>query len=80
LRCEKPSATNTLALQEIESIFKSGLKEEADFETLAGLYSLAKLPEQAKWIKSIEPAREQQFLRSNFVAGLKNLPVRVTLQ
>ncbi len=36
--------------------------------------------ELAKRIKSIEPAGEQKFLRSNFVAGLKNLPVRVTLQ
>jgi len=49
----KKDATNTLALQEIESIFKSGLKEEADYETLAGLYSLAKLPEQAKWINNL---------------------------
>ena len=36
--------------------------------------------ELAKRIKSIEPAGEQKFLRSNFVAGLKSLPVRVTLQ
>ena len=36
--------------------------------------------ELAKRIKSIEPAGAQKFLRSNFVAGLKNLPVRVTLQ
>ena len=36
--------------------------------------------ELAKRIKSVEPAGEQKFLRSNFVAGLKNLPVRVTLQ
>ena len=36
--------------------------------------------ELAKRIKSIEPAGEQKFLRSNFVAGLKSLPVHVTLQ
>jgi cytochrome P450 len=36
--------------------------------------------ELAKRIKSIGPAGDQKFLRSNFVAGLKNLPVRVTLQ
>ena len=36
--------------------------------------------ELAKRIKSIEPAGEQKFLRSNFVAGSKSLPVRVTLQ
>ena len=36
--------------------------------------------ELAKRIRSIEPAGTQKFLRSNFVAGLKSLPVRVTLQ
>ncbi|MEZ5754923.1 MAG: cytochrome P450 [Paracoccaceae bacterium] len=36
--------------------------------------------ELAKRITSIEPAGEQKFLRSNFVAGLKSLPVRVTLK
>lgn len=36
--------------------------------------------ELAKRVKSIEPAGEQKFLRSNFVAGLKSLPVRVRLQ
>lgn len=49
----KKDATNTLALLEIESLFKSGLKEEADYETLAGLYTLAKLPEQAKWVNNL---------------------------
>lgn len=36
--------------------------------------------ELAKRIRSIEPAGEQKFLRSNFVGGLKSLPVTVTLQ
>lgn len=36
--------------------------------------------ELAKRIKSIEPVGEQKFLRSNFVAGLKSLPVRVALK
>jgi cytochrome P450 len=36
--------------------------------------------ELAKRIKSIEPAGPQKFLRSNFVGGIKELPVRVTLQ
>lgn len=36
--------------------------------------------ELAKRIKSIEPAGEHQFLRSNFVGGIKNLPVKVQLQ
>jgi hypothetical protein len=35
--------------------------------------------ELARRIKAIEPAGEQKFLRSNFVAGLKSLPVRVRL-
>ena len=36
--------------------------------------------ELAKRIRSIEPAGEQKFLRSNFVGGIKSLPVRVTMQ
>ena len=36
--------------------------------------------ELAKRLRSIEPAGDQKFLRSNFVGGLKSLPVRVTLQ
>lgn len=35
--------------------------------------------ELAKRLKSIEPAGEQKFLRSNFVGGIKHLPVTVTL-
>ena len=36
--------------------------------------------ELAKRLRSIEPAGEQKFLRSNFIGGIKELPVRVTLQ
>lgn len=36
--------------------------------------------ELAKRIASIEPAGDHKFLRSNFVGGIKSLPVRVTLQ
>ena len=36
--------------------------------------------ELAKRITSIEPAGPQKFLRSNFVGGLKSLPVAVTLR
>ncbi len=36
--------------------------------------------ELAKRLRSIEPAGEHKFLRSNFVGGIKSLPVRVTLQ
>jgi cytochrome P450 len=35
--------------------------------------------ELAKRIRTIEPAGAQKFLRSNFVGGIKELPVRVTL-
>ena len=35
--------------------------------------------ELAKRVKSIEPAGDQKFLRSNFVGGIKSLPVRVAL-
>lgn len=35
--------------------------------------------ELAKRVKSVESAGEQQFLRSNFVGGIKHLPVKVTL-
>jgi cytochrome P450 len=35
--------------------------------------------ELAKRLRAIEPAGEQKFLRSNFVGGIKSLPVRVTL-
>ncbi|MGV8984850.1 MAG: cytochrome P450 [Cypionkella sp.] len=36
--------------------------------------------ELAKRICSVEPAGEQKFLRSNFIGGLKSLPVTVTLR
>lgn len=36
--------------------------------------------ELAKRIRTIEPAGEQKFLRSNFVGGIKELPVRITMQ
>lgn len=46
-------ATNTLALKEIEAIYKAGINEEADYETLVSLYGLAKLPEQSKWVNKL---------------------------
>ena len=36
--------------------------------------------ELAKRLKTIEPAGQQKFLRSNFIGGIKELPVTVTLQ
>ena len=35
--------------------------------------------ELSKRVKAIEPAGEHRFLRSNFVGGIKHLPVSVTL-
>ena len=35
--------------------------------------------ELAKRIRAVEPAGDQRFLRSNFVGGIKSLPVHVTL-
>ncbi|PCJ10025.1 MAG: cytochrome P450 [Rhodobacteraceae bacterium] len=45
---------------------------------LARLEVTVLFQELAKRIKSIEPDGEQRFLRSNFVGGIKSLPVRVT--
>ena len=42
-----------LVQKEIESLLKSGLKEETDYATLQNLYSAAKLPEQQKFITGI---------------------------
>ena len=36
--------------------------------------------ELCKRLKKIEPNGEHKFLRSNFVGGIKELPVRVQLQ
>ena len=36
--------------------------------------------ELAKRIRSIEPAGAHRYLRSNFIGGIKELPVRVTMQ
>ena len=40
--------------KEIESQLRNGLKEEADYSNLESLYSLAKLPEQNKFIASVK--------------------------
>jgi len=40
--------------KEIESLVKSGLKEESDYSTLEYLYTLAKLPEQTKFINGLK--------------------------
>jgi len=40
--------------KEIESLLKTGLKEETDYSNLENLYALAKLPEQQKFITSVK--------------------------
>jgi len=40
--------------REIESELKAGLKDEDDYTTTQNLYSLAKLPEQSKWINDLK--------------------------
>lgn len=40
--------------KEIESLVKSGLKEEIDYSNLENLYTLAKLPEQQKFIAGVK--------------------------
>lgn len=47
---------------------------------LARLEVRVMFDELCKRLKSIEAAGEHQFLRSNFVGGIKSLPVRVTLK
>lgn len=44
----------SLVQKEIESVIKSGLKEEDDYSTLQSLYSLAKLPQQAGLINNLK--------------------------
>ena len=53
-----PDKGSEIIQKEIESKIKSGLKDEDDYSTLQNLYSLAKLPEQAKLINDL---KEQKF-------------------
>ena len=46
----KKDAAPSLVQKEIESLLKTGLKEEADYDNISSLYMMAKLPEQAKLI------------------------------
>ena len=50
---KKPEA-NTIVQKEIESLLKTGLKEETDYITLEILYATAKLPEQGKLITALK--------------------------
>jgi hypothetical protein len=47
---------------------------------LARLEVRVLLQEFVDRVRRVEPAGEHQFLRSNFVGGLKRLPLRFTLQ
>lgn len=48
----KDDATK-IVQKEIESLLKTGLKEESDYSNLASLYQLAKLPEQTKFVTNV---------------------------
>jgi thiol-disulfide isomerase/thioredoxin len=50
---KKEGATGIIQ-KEIESLLREGLKDEEDYENVANLYSLLKLPEQAKLISDIK--------------------------
>jgi len=50
----KKDDAQKIALSEIESFVKMGLKDETDYNTLANLYLLAKLPEQQKFITAVK--------------------------
>ena len=43
-----------IVLKEIEALLKTGLKEETDYTNLENLYSIAKLPEQQKFIATVK--------------------------
>lgn len=43
-----------LIQKEIEAELKTGLKDENDYSTVQNLYSIAKLPEQSKWINDLK--------------------------
>jgi len=50
----KKDDAQKIVQKEIESILKTGLKEETDYSNLENLYSIAKLPEQQKFITSLK--------------------------
>jgi len=54
LQALKKPGTDAIIQKEIETALKNGLEEEADYNNLETLYSIAKLPEQAKLITSLK--------------------------
>lgn len=52
----------------------------APYNSFAQLDVRVLFEELAKRIKTIEPDGPEAFVRSNFVNGIKRMPVRITLQ
>jgi thiol-disulfide isomerase/thioredoxin len=50
----KKDDASKIVQKEIESLIKSGLKEEIDYNNLENLYMLAKLPEQQKFVTGVK--------------------------
>ena len=50
----KKDDAQKIVQKEIESLLKTGLKEEIDYSNLENFYMLAKLPEQQKFITSVK--------------------------
>ncbi len=50
--------------KEVEWLMKEGLNDEPDFSTLENLYTLAKLPEQAKFVSAL---KKEKFPNGNWV-------------
>lgn len=50
--------------KEVEWLMKEGLKDESDFSTLENLYTLAKLPEQTKFVSAL---KKEKFPDGNWV-------------
>jgi len=52
--------------KEIESLLKAGLKDETDYSNLENLYSIAKLPEQQKFIAGV---KKEKFPRGKWIVS-----------
>ena len=50
----KKDDAQKIVQKEIESLLKTGLKEEADYSNLENLYMLAKLPEQQRFVTGVK--------------------------
>lgn len=59
----KKDASTAILQKEIESQLKAGLKEEMDYDNVINMYSLAKLPEQAKLITGL---KKEKFPNGNW--------------